>query len=77
MEADTREMVLEELHDLPDAGLSEVLVLVRFLKSQWSSMSADERFDRAWMAARRVGAELGITDQDIRAETEKVRRKRR
>jgi len=77
MEADAREMVLEELHDLPDAGLFEVLDFVRFLKSQWSSMSADERFDRAWMAARRVGAELGITDQDIRAETEKVRRKRR
>ena len=77
MEADTREMVLEELHDLPDAGLFEVLDFVRFLKFQWSSMSTDERFDRAWMAARRVGAELGITDQDIRAETEKVRRKRR
>ena len=76
MGADTREMVLEELHDLPDAGLSEVLVLVRFLKSQWSSMSAGGRFDRAWIEARRAAAELGFTDQDIRAETEKVRRRR-
>lgn len=77
MEADTRELVLEELHDLPDPGLFEVLDFVRFLKSQWSSMSAEERFDRAWMVARRISAEQGITDQDIRAETEKVRRERR
>jgi len=64
------------LDDLPDPGLFEVLDLVRFLKSQGSSMSPDERFDRAWMIARRVAAEGGITESDIRAETEKVRRGR-
>jgi len=77
MEADTRELVLQELHDLPDPGLFEVLDFVRFLKSQWGAMSAEERFDRAWMAARRIAAEQGITDADIQAETEKVRQERR
>ena len=77
MEMTPSELVIEELADLPEIGVFEVLDFVRFLKAQWSGMDAEERFDRAWMAARRVGAELGITDQDIRAETEKVRRKRR
>lgn len=77
METDTRELVLHELRDLPDPGLFEVLDFVRFLKSQWSSMSSEERFGRAWMVARRFGAEQDITDQDIEAETEKTRRERR
>jgi len=76
MEPDTRELVLEELRDLPDPGLLEVLDFVRFLKSQWSSMSAEEQFGRALMVARRVTTEQGITDQDIRDETEKVRQER-
>ena len=33
----------------------------------------EERFDRAWMIARRIAAEQGITDQDIAAEIEEAR----
>ena len=73
METPTREMVIDELADLPEIGLFEVLDFVRFLKSQWSGMSSDERFDRAWMVARRFVAERGITDEDIIAEVALVR----
>lgn len=74
MEAGTRELVIQELDDLPDSGLFEVLDFVRFLKSQWSGLNSDERFDRAWMIARRIASEQGITEPDIRAEIEQVRR---
>jgi len=73
MEAGTRELVIQELDDLPDPGLFEVLDFVRFLKAQWSEMSSDERFDRAWMIARRVASEQGITEASIRAEIDQVR----
>jgi hypothetical protein len=73
MQAGVRELVMQELGDLPDPGLFEVLDFVRFLKTQWNGMSADERFDRAWRIARRVAAEEGITDLDIRSELETVR----
>jgi hypothetical protein len=74
METPTREMVMDELADLPEIGLFEVLDFVRFLKSQWSGMNSDERFDRAWMVARRFAAEQGITDEDIAAQVALVRR---
>ena len=61
-------LVIEELADLPELGLFEVLDFVRFLKSQWGNMSAEERFDRAWMTARLIAAEQGITDEDILTE---------
>jgi hypothetical protein len=73
MEATPRELVIEELMDLPDIGVFEVLDYVRFLKSQWRNMDSGERFDRAWMVARRIAAEQGITDQDIIAEIAQVR----
>jgi hypothetical protein len=73
MEATPRELVIEELMDLPDIGMFEVLDYVRFLKSQWRNMDSGERFDRAWMVARRIAAEQGITDQDIIAEIAQVR----
>lgn len=75
METGARELVIEELAELPDGGLFEVLDFVRFLKSQWSQMSPDERFDRTWMVTRRIAAEQGITDTDIAAEVATVRRK--
>ena len=75
METNTRELVMQELADLPEIGLFEVLDFVRFLKSQWSEMSSEERFDRAWMVARRVAAEQGITDADIAVEVAQLRRK--
>ena len=73
MEATPRELVVEELMDLPEIGMFEVLDYVRFLKSQWRNMDSGERFDRAWMVARRIAAEKGITDQDIIAEIAQVR----
>jgi hypothetical protein len=73
METRTLELVVEELADLPDAGLIEVLDFVRFLKSQLRRMSSEERFDRAWIIARRIAAEQGITDEDIAAEIALVR----
>ena len=73
MEATPRELVVEELMDLPEIGMFEVLDYVRFLKSQWRNMDSGERFDRAWMVARRIAAEQGTTDQDIIAEIAQVR----
>jgi hypothetical protein len=73
MEMNPHEMVIEELSDLPDLGLFEVLDFVRFLKSQWSGLDAEDRFDRAWMIARRIAKEHGITDKDITDEIAKMR----
>ena len=77
VETVTRETLIEELADLPEMGLYEVLDFVRFLKSQWETMLPEERFDRAWMVARRVAAEQGITDEDITVEIEAVRQAER
>ena len=73
MEASAREMVIQELTDMPEIGMLEVLDFVRFLKSQLEQMSSEERFDRAWIVARRIASEHGITDQDIEAEVRAVR----
>jgi hypothetical protein len=73
METRTLELVVEELADLPDAALIEVLDFVRFLKSQLRRMNSEERFDRAWIIARRMAAEQGITDEDIAVEIAMVR----
>jgi len=67
-------MVIEELADLPEIGLFEVLDFVRFLKMQWREIDSGERFDRAWLVARRIAGEQGITDQDISDEIAKARR---
>jgi len=75
MEMTPSELVIEELADLPEIGVFEVLDFVRFLKAQWSGMDAEERFDRAWMVARRIAGERGITDEDIMAEITQVRQK--
>ena len=75
MEANARELVIEELADLPDSGLVEVLDFVRFLKAQWRQMGPEERFDRTWIVARRLAAEREITEDDIAAEVAAVRRK--
>jgi hypothetical protein len=75
METRTLELVVEELADLPDVGLIEVLDFVRFLKSQLERMNPEERFDRAWIVARRIAAEQGITDEDIAAEIATVRQR--
>jgi hypothetical protein len=72
----TLDLVVEELADLPDIGLIEVLDFVRFLKSQLKRMSSEERFDRAWVIARRIAAEQEITDADITAEIAMVRQKK-
>jgi hypothetical protein len=76
METSTRELVMQELADLPEIGLFEVLDFVRFLKSQWNGMSSEERFERAWMVARRVATERGITDADIAVEIAQSRQKK-
>jgi hypothetical protein len=73
VEAGTRELVLKELADLPEAGVIEVLDFVRFLRSQLAQMRSEDRFDRAWIVARRLAAEQGITDEDIAAEIAAVR----
>jgi hypothetical protein len=73
MEANTREMVIQELTDLPEVGMFEVLDFIRFLKAQLNQMGSEERFDRAWMIARRIAAEQEITDRDITIEITKAR----
>jgi hypothetical protein len=73
MEASAREMVIQELSDLPEIGMLEVLDFVRFLKERLEQLSPEERFDRAWIVARRLATEYGITDQDIAAEIRSAR----
>jgi hypothetical protein len=73
MEASARDMVLQELNDMPEIGMLEVLDFVRFLKARLEELSPEERFDRAWMVARRLATEYGITDQDIATEVRSAR----
>jgi hypothetical protein len=73
MEATAREMVIQELDDMPEIGILEVLDFVRFLKARLEQLSPEERFDRAWMVARRLATEYGITDRDIAAEIRATR----
>ena len=73
METSAREMVIQELTDMPEIGMLEVLDFVRFLKAQLDQLSPEERFDRAWMVSRRLATEYGITDQDIAAEVRSAR----
>ena len=73
MEASTREIVIQELANLPEIGMLEVLDFVRFLKMQLEQMSPEERFDRAWAISRRIASEHGITDQDMEAEIRAAR----
>ena len=75
METSNRELVIEELATLPDVGMIEVLDFVRFLKSQLKRMNPEERFDRAWMVARRIAAEQGVTEEDIAVEISAVRQR--
>jgi hypothetical protein len=65
---DFRTKVVQELRDAPDEAMPEILDFVRFLKQQLSSLTPGERFDRAWMLARRIAAEQSITDEDIAGE---------
>jgi hypothetical protein len=76
MEASAREMVIQELNDMPEIGMLEVLDFVRFLKVQLDQLSPEERFDRAWMVARRLATECGISDQDIAAEVRSARQRK-
>jgi len=69
------ELVIQEAAELPDMGRIEVLDFIRFLKSQLKRINSKERFDRAWIVARRLAAEQGITDEDIAAEISAVRQK--
>jgi len=71
----TLELVIQETAELPAMGQIEVLDFIRFLKSQLKRTSSKERFDRAWIVARRLAAEQGITDEDIAVEISAVRQK--
>lgn len=71
---DAREVLLEELELLPEEGVLEVLDFVRFLNLQLTRLESEARFDRQWLAARRIAREQHITDADIAAEIQAVRR---
>ena len=73
MDQNPRELVIEELADLPEIGVFEVLDFVRFLKVQWAGMDSGERFDRAWLVARRIAEEQGISEEDIAYEVAQAR----
>ena len=73
MEATAREMVIQELDDMPEIGILEVLNFVRFLEARLEQLSPEERFDRAWLVGRRLATEYAITDQDIAAEVRAAR----
>ena len=77
MEATARDMVVQELDGMPEIGILEVLDFVRFLKARLEQLSPEERFDRAWMVARRLATEYGITDQDIADQVRSERQKQR
>jgi hypothetical protein len=70
---DFRTMVVQELEEIPDEAMPEILDFVRFLKQQLSGLTPEERFDRAWMLARRIAAERDISDADIASEVAAVR----
>jgi len=70
---DFRTMVVQELEDVSDEAMPEILDFVRFLKQQLSGLTSEERFDRAWMIARRIAAERAISDADIASEIAAVR----
>ncbi|MFP4395165.1 MAG: hypothetical protein ACLFTI_07870 [Anaerolineales bacterium] len=72
-EVDVREMVIQELRDVPDTAMLEILDFVRFLKHQTRNLTPEERFDRLWMMAQRIASARGITDEDIEAEVAAVR----
>jgi hypothetical protein len=71
--ADFRMLVVRELEEAPDEAMPEILDFVRFLKRQLSGLTAEERFDRAWMTARRIASERAISDADIANEIAAVR----
>jgi hypothetical protein len=76
MQTDPRALVIEELDSLPEMGVFQVLDFVRFLKAQWRDLDPEERFDRAWMVARCITEEQGITDEDIVKEIDQARQNR-
>ncbi|MBI5527846.1 MAG: hypothetical protein HY897_16065 [Deltaproteobacteria bacterium] len=72
-----KEALIRELETLPEARQADVLSYVRFVKSGLAD--AGERRDRfaaALETARGIAAKRGITDQDIAAEIEAVRKGR-
>lgn len=71
--ADFRTLVVQELEEAPDEAILEILDFVRFLKQQLSGLTPEERFDRAWMTARRIAAERAVSDADIASEVAAVR----
>ncbi len=73
IEMDVRELLQQELEELPEEGAFAVLDFVRFLKTQLTRLDAEERFDRLWLTARRIAREQGISDSDIAAEIKAVR----
>ncbi len=64
-DADYRAVVARELESTPDEAMPEILDFVRFIKHQLSGLSPEGRFDRAWLIARRIARERGITDTDV------------
>ena len=72
-EVDMREMVIQELRDLPDTAMLEILDFVRFLKHQTQNLTPEERFDRLWLTAQRIASVRGITDEDIEAQVAAVK----
>ena len=73
-ESNMREIVIQELRDLPDIAMLEILDFVRFLKHQTRNLTPEERFDRLWLTAQRIASVRGITDEDIEAQVAAVRR---
>ncbi len=72
-EMDVRDMVIQELSDLPDTAMLEILDFVRFLKHQTRNLTPEERFDRLWLTAQRIASARSITDEDIEAQVAAVR----
>jgi hypothetical protein len=72
-ESNMREMVMQELRDLPDTAMLEILDFVRFLKHQTRNLTPEERFDRLWLTAQRIASARDITDKDIEAQVAAVR----
>jgi hypothetical protein len=70
---DFRTLVVQELEGIPEEAMPEILDFVRFLKQQLAGLTPEERFDRAWMIARRIAAERAINDEDIASEITAVR----
>ncbi len=75
--SESRQILLNEIQDLPDDLVNDVLMYVRFLRfREITDAELAARFDQALSRARQIARQRAITDEDIQAEVQSVRAQR-